>query len=66
MLSMEQDLKMENSHSHIFWHYVTSKFLTTITNIFTNLNMSDKEKGYKLFKSEAIKSITLKENSFGI
>ena len=35
-------------------------------NIFTNLNMTDMETGYKLFKSEAIKSIDLKENSFGI
>ena len=54
------------SRLHFFWHYVANKFLTTITNIFTNLNMSDMETGYKLFKSEAIKSITLKENSFGI
>ena len=54
------------SRLHFFWHYVANKFLTTITNIFTNLNMSDMETGYKLFKSEVIKSITLKENSFGI
>ena len=54
------------SRLHFFWHYVANKILTTITNIFTNLNMSDMETGYKLFKSEAIKSITLTENSFGI
>jgi glycosyltransferase involved in cell wall biosynthesis len=54
------------SRLHFFWHYVANKFLTTLTNIFTNLNMSDMETGYKLFKSEVIKSITLKENSFGI
>jgi glycosyltransferase involved in cell wall biosynthesis len=54
------------SRLHFFWHYVANKFLTIITNIFTNLNMSDMETGYKLFKSEVIKSITLKENSFGI
>jgi len=54
------------SRLHFFWHYVANKFLTTITNIFTNLNMSDMETGYKLFKSEVIKSIKLKENSFGI
>jgi hypothetical protein len=68
MLSMEQDLKIENTPNYIFWQYVANKFLITITNIFTNLNMSDMETGYKLFKSERIriKSITLKENSFGI
>jgi glycosyltransferase involved in cell wall biosynthesis len=51
---------------HFFWHYVANKILTTITNVVTNLNMSDMETGYKLFKSEVIKSIKLKENSFGI
>ena len=54
------------SRLHFFWHYIANKILTTITNIFTNLNMSDMETGYKLFKSEVIKSITLTENSFGI
>ena len=54
------------SRLHFFWHYVANKILTTITNIFTNLNMSDMETGYKLFKSEVIKSIKLTENSFGI
>ena len=49
-----------------FWHYVANKLLTTLCNTFTNLNMTDMETGYKLFKSEVIKSIDLKENSFGI
>ena len=49
-----------------FWHYVANKFLTTLCNTFTNLNMTDMETGYKLFKSKAIKSIELKEKSFGI
>ena len=49
-----------------FWHYVANKFLTTLCNTFTNLNMTDMETGYKLFKSKAIKSIDLKEKSFGI
>jgi hypothetical protein len=56
MLSMEQDLKMENTCGYFFWQYVANKFLSTITNIFTNLNMSDIVTGYKLFKSKAIKS----------
>ena len=51
---------------HFFWHHVANKLLTTLCNIFTNLNMTDMETGYKLFKSDIIKSIKLKEKSFGI
>ena len=51
---------------HFFWHYLANKILTIITNIVTNLNMSDMETGYKVFKSDIIKNIKLNENSFGI
>jgi|TARA_B110000114_G_C15074381_1_gene391097 glycosyltransferase involved in cell wall biosynthesis len=51
---------------HFFWHHVANKLLTNFCNIFSNLNMSDMETGYKVFKSEVIKSINLKESSFGI
>ncbi len=51
---------------HLFWHYLANKILTFICNIFTNLNMSDMETGYKSFRKEAIKSINLNEKSFGI
>ena len=51
---------------HFFWHYLANKLLTLVTNIVTNLNMSDMETGYKVFKKEVIKSIELKEQSFGI
>ena len=51
---------------HFFWHYLANKILTTITNIVTNLNMSDMETGYKVFKSDIIKILKLNENSFGI
>ena len=51
---------------HYYWHFIANKLLTAMTNIFTNLNMTDMETGYKVFKSEVIKSINLKENSFGI
>mgnify|MGYP006141994027 CR=1 FL=1 len=51
---------------HFFWHFVANKLLTLFSNIMTNLNMTDMETGYKLFKSDVIKSIKLKENSFGI
>lgn len=54
------------SRLHFFWHYIANKLLTLLTNILTNLNMSDMETGYKVFRSEVIKSINLKENSFGI
>ena len=51
---------------HFFWHYLANKILTLISNIFTNLNMSDIETGYKLIKTSALKSINIEEKSFGI
>jgi len=51
---------------HYFWHYIANKLLTNLCNVFTNLNMSDMETGYKLFKKDAINSINIKEKSFGI
>tara|TARA_B100000787_G_scaffold149488_2_gene121501 strand:+ start:364 stop:1056 length:693 start_codon:yes stop_codon:yes gene_type:complete len=51
---------------HYYLHFIANKILTHFCNIFTNLNMTDMETGYKVFKSEVIKSIDLKENSFGI
>jgi len=51
---------------HYYFHYLANKILTNICNFFTNLNMTDMEKGYKVFKREVIKSINLKEHSFGI
>jgi len=51
---------------HFFWHYLANKLLTLATNVVTNLNMSDIETVYKVFKKEVIQSIELKERSFGI
>lgn len=51
---------------HFFWHFLANKILTIISNIFTNLNMSDMETGYKLIKTEALKNINIQEKSFGI
>ena len=48
-----------------FWHTVGNKFLTLISNIFTNLNLTDMEVGYKAFRSDIIKNINLEENRFG-
>ena len=49
---------------HFFWHYLANRILTFICNLFINLNLTDMETGYKVFKSSAIKSIFLVEKSF--
>ena len=49
---------------HFFWHFLANKILTFICNLFINLNLTDMETGYKVFKTDAIKSINLKEKSF--
>jgi glycosyltransferase involved in cell wall biosynthesis len=51
-----------------FWHYVGNKFLTGLSNCFTNLNLTDMETCYKVFRREVIESInpTLRQNRFGI
>ncbi len=48
-----------------FWHSIGNKFLTFVSNMFTNLNLTDMETCYKLFKADIIKRINLKENRFG-
>jgi glycosyltransferase involved in cell wall biosynthesis len=48
-----------------FWHYVGNKLLTLLSNMLTNLTLTDMETGYKAFKSEVIKDITIKQNRFG-
>jgi len=48
-----------------FWHSIGNKFLTLLSNMFTNLNLTDMETGYKLFRTEVIQSIKLEENRFG-
>jgi glycosyltransferase involved in cell wall biosynthesis len=48
-----------------FWHSIGNKLLTTLSNMFTNLNMTDMETCYKLFRSDTIKSLNLKEKRFG-
>ena len=48
-----------------FWHTVGNKFLTLFSNIFTNLNLTDMEVGYKAFKTSILKDINLRENRFG-
>ena len=48
-----------------FWHSVGNKFLTILSNMFTNINLTDMECCYKAFRSEVIKDLDLKENRFG-
>ena len=48
-----------------FWHSIGNKFLTFISNMFTNLNLTDMETCYKLFRSDIIKSLNLVEKRFG-
>jgi glycosyltransferase involved in cell wall biosynthesis len=48
-----------------FWHSLGNQFLTLLSNMFSNLNLTDMETGYKAFRCEIIKSITIKEDRFG-
>jgi len=48
-----------------FWHSVGNKFLTTFSNMATNLNLSDVETCYKMFKREVLQGITIEEDRFG-
>jgi glycosyltransferase involved in cell wall biosynthesis len=48
-----------------FWHSVGNKFLTVLSNMATNLNVSDMETGYKLFRREVIQKIRIEEPRFG-
>lgn len=48
-----------------FWHSIGNKFLTFLSNMFTNLNLTDMETGYKIFRTDIIQRIPLKEKRFG-
>src|SRR3954468_13402212 len=48
-----------------FWHMVGNRFLTLLSNIFTNINLSDMETGYKVFRREALKDLCIEEARFG-
>ncbi len=49
-----------------FWHSVGNRFLTTLSNMFTDLNLSDMETCYKVFKAEVLRGMELRSNRFGI
>jgi glycosyltransferase involved in cell wall biosynthesis len=48
-----------------FWHFVGNRFLTTLCNMLTNLNLTDMEVGYKVFRAEILRHIRLESNRFG-
>jgi len=48
-----------------FWHSIGNRFLTFLSNMFTNLNLTDMETCYKLFRRDLIQSLVLRENRFG-
>ncbi|MFT5121913.1 MAG: glycosyltransferase involved in cell wall biosynthesis [Kiritimatiellia bacterium] len=48
-----------------YWHYLGNRFLTTLSNMMTNLNLTDMEVCYKVFKKEVLADIDIKENRFG-
>jgi len=50
---------------HLFWHYLGNRILTLFSNMFTNLNLTDMEVCYKMFKANVIKNIRLRSNRFG-
>ena len=61
--------RFQGGHPHrmlYYWHSIGNRFLTLFTNIVTNLNLSDMETCYKMFRSEIIKNIKLGEDRFGI
>jgi len=49
-----------------FWHYLGNKFLTTLSNMCTNLNLTDMETCYKTFRTEVLRNMRLRSNRFGI
>jgi glycosyltransferase involved in cell wall biosynthesis len=48
-----------------YWHSLGNRFLTLLSNVFTNLNLTDMEVGYKVFRREVLEQIEIEENRFG-
>lgn len=49
-----------------FWHYIANRFLTSLSNVFTNLNLTDIETCYKVFRREVLQGLKLRQDRFGI
>jgi len=60
--------RFNSSHPHrvlYFWHYAGNKFLTLLSNMFTNLNLTDMETGYKVFRKNILDFVRIEEDGFG-
>jgi len=55
----------ESKRVLFYWHFVGNKFLTQLSNIFTNINLTDMETCYKVFRGEIIRGVTIEEDRFG-
>jgi glycosyltransferase involved in cell wall biosynthesis len=51
---------------HLYWHYVGNRLLTFVSNVFTNLNLTDMETCYKVFRADVAKQITITSKRFGV
>ncbi len=51
---------------HLFWHYVGNRFLTLLSNCFTNLNLTDMETCYKVFRAEIAKRLDIRSRTFAV
>ena len=51
---------------HLFWHYVVNKSLTTFSNMLTNINLTDMETCYKVFRKDVVKQLKIASNRFGV
>lgn len=56
----------ESQRVHLFWHRMANALLTLFSNMLTNINLSDMETGYKAFRTEVAKALTIRENRFGV
>ena len=56
---------MQSKRVLFFWHFQGNKFLTLMSNVFTNLNLTDMETGYKAFRADLLKSIPIRSRGFG-
>ena len=60
--------RFAGGHAHrvvYFWHMVGNRFLTLLSNMMTNLNLTDMETGFKMFRREVIQAVTIEEDRFG-
>jgi glycosyltransferase involved in cell wall biosynthesis len=58
--------KGETTRIHLFWHRIANGILTLLSNFFTNLNLTDMETCYKVFRRDVIQQIEIKQNRFGV